>query len=55
MNKISDAELMRRAAQTVCQTQYHVDVAKARHQNGIVARSEILKARTAKDIRGHHT
>jgi TolC family type I secretion outer membrane protein len=36
------------AEQTVRQTQYHVDVARARYENGIVARSDVLKADTEK-------
>ncbi len=41
-------ELERVAVQTVRQTKYHVDLAQARHQNGIAARSDVLKAQTAK-------
>jgi len=41
-------EFERVARQTVRQTQYHVDVARARHKNGIVARSDVLKAETEK-------
>lgn len=41
-------ELERVAEQTVRQTQSHVDVARARHENGIVARSDVLKAETEK-------
>jgi len=41
-------ELERVARQTVRQTQYHVDVAGARYKNGIVARSDVLKADTEK-------
>lgn len=41
-------ELERVARQTIRQTQYHVDVARARHENGIVARSDVLKAETEK-------
>ena len=36
------------AEDTVRQTQYHVDVARARHENGLVARSDVLKAETEK-------
>ena len=36
------------AEDTVRQTQYHVDVARARHENGLVTRSDVLKARTEK-------
>jgi len=36
------------ADQTVRQTQYHVDIARARHENGLVARSDVLKAATEK-------
>lgn len=39
-------ELKQQAAKTVRQTQYHVDMAKARHQNGLVARSDVLRAET---------
>jgi len=39
-------ELERVAEQTVRQTKYHVDVAQARHENGLVARSDVLKAET---------
>ncbi len=41
-------ELKRVAEQTVRQTQYHVDVAMARHRNGIVPKSDVLKAETEK-------
>lgn len=41
-------ELKRVAEQTIRQTQYHVDVARARYQNGLVARSDVLKAETEK-------
>jgi len=41
-------ELERVAEQTVRQTQYLVDVARARHENGIVAKSDVLKAETEK-------
>jgi len=41
-------EFERVARQTVRQTQYHVDVARARYKNGIVARSDVLKAETEK-------
>ncbi len=34
------------AQETVKQTQYHVDLAGARHQSGLVARSDVLKAET---------
>jgi outer membrane protein TolC len=40
--------LERVAEQTIRQTQYHVDVAKARYQNGLVARSDILRSKTEK-------
>lgn len=40
--------LARVAEQTVRQTQYHVDVARARHENGLVAKSDVLKAETEK-------
>ncbi len=36
------------AEETVRQTQYHLDVARARHENGLVARSDVLKATTEK-------
>ena len=36
------------AGETVTQTQYHVDLARARHKSGMVARSDILKAETEK-------
>jgi len=36
------------AAETVKQTQYHVDVAHARHKSGVAARSDVLKAETEK-------
>jgi len=45
---LSAKELERVAEQTVRQTQYHVDVARARHENGIVAKSDVLKAETEK-------
>jgi outer membrane protein TolC len=41
-------ELERVAEQTTHQTQYHVDVARARHKNGIVAKSDVLRAETEK-------
>jgi len=41
-------EIERVADQTIRQTQYHVDVARARHENGIVAKSDVLKAETEK-------
>ncbi|HHB76509.1 MAG TPA: TolC family protein [Desulfobulbus sp.] len=41
-------ELKLVAEQTIRQTQYHVDVARARYQNGLVARSDVLKAETEK-------
>ncbi len=41
-------QLERVAEQTVRQTQYHVDVARARHQSGLVARSDVLKVATEK-------
>ncbi|HEB69929.1 MAG TPA: TolC family protein [Desulfobulbus sp.] len=41
-------ELERVAEQTIRQTQYHVDVAQARYQNGLVARSDVLKSETEK-------
>lgn len=34
------------AQETVKQTQYHVDLARARHKSGLVARSDVLKAET---------
>ncbi len=43
---LADKELERVAEQTLRQTQYHVDVARARHENGLVARSDVLKAET---------
>jgi TolC family type I secretion outer membrane protein len=43
---LADKELQRVAEQTLRQTQYHVDVARARHENGLVARSDVLKAET---------
>lgn len=45
---LAAGELERVAEQTVRQTQYHVDVARARYTNGIVARSDVLKAGTEK-------
>jgi len=36
------------AGETVTQTQYHVDLARARHKSGLVARSDVLKAETEK-------
>ena len=36
------------AGETVTQTQYHVDLARARYKSGLVARSDILKAETEK-------
>ena len=39
-------ELERVAEQTIRQIQYHVDVARARYQNGLVARSDVLKSET---------
>lgn len=36
------------AQETVKQTQYHVDLARARHESGLVARSDVLKAETEK-------
>ena len=41
-------QLERVAEETVRQTQYHVDVARARYNNGLVARSDVLKAETEK-------
>jgi len=41
-------ELKRVAKQTILQTQYHVDVARARYRNGLVARSDVLKSETEK-------
>ena len=41
-------EIERVAEQTVRQTQYHVEVARARHGNGIAAKSDVLKAATEK-------
>lgn len=46
--QLAARELERVAEQTVRQTQYHVDVARARHKNGLVARSDVLKAETEK-------
>ena len=40
--------LERVARQTIQQTQYHLDVARARYTNGLVARSDVLKAETEK-------
>jgi len=45
---LADTALERVADQTVVQTQYHVDIARARHDNGLVARSDVLKAETEK-------
>ena len=36
------------AQETVKQTQYHVDLARAHHESGLVARSDVLKAETEK-------
>lgn len=41
-------ELERVAEQTVRQTRYHVDLARARYKNGLVAKSDVLKAETEK-------
>ena len=41
-------EFERVAQKTVQQTQYHVDVTLARYQNGLVSRSDVLKAKTEK-------
>ena len=41
-------QLERVAGDTVRKARYHVDVASARHNNGIVARSDVLKAETGK-------
>ncbi|MFW8602253.1 TolC family protein [Desulfobacterota bacterium M19] len=41
-------ELRQQAARTLRQTQYHVDMARARHQNGLAARSDVLRAETEK-------
>jgi len=41
-------ELERVAQQTVRQTQTHMDVARARYANGLVARSDVLKVETEK-------
>ncbi len=41
-------QIERVSGQTIRQTQYHVDVAQARHKNGIVAKSDVLKAETEK-------
>ena len=46
--QLAARELERVAEQTVRQTQYHVDVARARHKSGLVARSDVLKAETEK-------
>ena len=45
---LATRELERVAKQTVRQTQYHVNVALARHENGLVAKSDVLKAETEK-------
>ena len=45
--ELSEAKQLERVAeQTVRQTQYHVDVARARHENGLVARFDVLEAET---------
>ena len=41
-------ELRRVAEQTIEQTQSHLDVARARYKNGLVARSDVLKVETEK-------
>ena len=41
-------ELERVTEETVRQTQYHVELARARHDNGLVVRSDVLKAETEK-------
>ena len=41
-------ELERVAEDTVAQTQSHLDVARARHENGLAATSDVLKAATEK-------
>ena len=46
--QLAARELARVAEQTVRQTQYHVEVARARHKSGLVARSDVLKAETEK-------
>ena len=46
--QLAARELERVAEQTVRQTQYHIDVARARHKSGLVARSDVLKAETEK-------
>ena len=45
---LASRELERVAEETVRQAQYHVDVARARHANGLVAKSDVLKAETEK-------
>jgi len=45
---LADKALERVAEQTVRQTQYHMDLAQARHENGLVARSDVLKVATEK-------
>ena len=45
---LADKALERVAKQTIRQTQYHIDVAQARHKNGLVAKSDVLKAATEK-------
>ncbi len=46
--QLAARELERVAEQTIRQTQYHVDVARARHKSGLVAKSDVLKAETEK-------
>ena len=43
---LADQWVLKVAQETVKQTQYHVDLARARHQSGLVARSDVLKAET---------
>jgi len=45
---LAAGEFERVAKETIRQTQDHVNVARARHQNGLVAKSDLLKAETEK-------
>ena len=45
---LAAAQIDSLAEQTVRQTQSHVDVARARYENGIVSKSDVLKAETEK-------
>ncbi|NOZ84890.1 MAG: TolC family protein [Deltaproteobacteria bacterium] len=45
---LASRQLEQVAEETVRQAQYHVDLARARHENGLVARSDVLKAGTEK-------